>query len=173
MSDFFLGEIKLLPYNWAPKYWTLCAGQLLPINTNQALFSLLGTTYGGDGINNFALPDLRGRVPVHPNVSAGLPQGSKAGVENVTLVPNNLPVHNHLVMASSTAGDTTLFAGNNIAAAKNAAGEVNLYGSAASLQGLDPATVSSTGGNQAHENCQPSLVMNYCIATQGIYPSRN
>ncbi len=173
MSDFFLGEIKLLPYNWAPKYWTLCAGQLLPINTNQALFSLLGTTYGGDGINTFALPDLRGRVPVHPNVSAGLPQGSKAGVENVTLVPNNLPVHNHLVMASSTAGDTTLFAGNNIAAAKNAAGEVNLYGSAASLQALDPAVVSSTGGNQAHENCQPSLVMNYCIATQGIYPSRN
>ena len=173
MSDFFLGEIKLLPYNWAPKYWTLCAGQLLPINTNQALFSLLGTTYGGDGINNFALPDLRGRVPVHPNVSAGLPQGSKAGVENVTLVPNNLPVHNHLVMASSTAGDTTVVAGNNIAAANNAAGEVNLYGSAASLQGLDPATVSSTGGNQAHENCQPSLVMNYCIATQGIYPSRN
>ncbi|MCU7961823.1 MULTISPECIES: phage tail protein [unclassified Shewanella] len=173
MSDFFLGEIKLLPYNWAPKYWTLCAGQLLPINTNQALFSLLGTTYGGDGINTFALPDLRGRVPVHPNVSAGLPQGSKAGVENVTLVPNNLPVHNHLVMASSTAGDTTLLAGNNIAAAKNAAGEVNLYGSAASLQALDPATVSSTGGNQAHENCQPSLVMNYCIATQGIYPSRN
>ncbi|MBS0043446.1 phage tail protein [Shewanella sp. M16] len=173
MSDFFLGEIKLLPYNWAPKYWTLCAGQLLPINTNQALFSLLGTTYGGDGINTFALPDLRGRVPVHSNVSAGLPQGSKAGVENVTLVPNNLPVHNHLVMASSTAGDTTLLAGNNIATAKNAAGEVNLYGSAASLQALDPATVSSTGGNQAHENCQPSLVMNYCIATQGIYPSRN
>lgn len=173
MSDFFLGEIKLLPYNWAPKYWTLCAGQLLPINTNQALFSLLGTTYGGDGVNTFALPDLRGRIPVHPNVSAGLHQGSKAGAENVTLVPNNLPVHNHLVMASSTAGDTTLFAGNNIAAAKNAAGEVNLYGSAASLQALDPATVSSTGGNQTHENCQPSLVMNYCIATQGIYPSRN
>ena len=173
MSDNFLGEIKLLPYDWAPKYWTPCAGQLLSINTNQALFSLLGTTYGGDGITTFALPDLRGRVPVHPDVSAGLPQGSKAGVENVTLVSNNLPAHNHLVQASSGAGDTQAFTGNNIAAAKNAAGAVNLYAAATSLQALDPAVVSNTGGNQAHENCQPSLVLSYCIATQGIYPSRN
>lgn len=173
MSDNFLGEIKLLPYEWAPKYWALCAGQLLAISSNQALFSLLGTTYGGDGVTTFALPDLRGRAPIHPNVSAGLPQGVRAGVENVTLVPNNLPAHNHLVSASSTVGDTQLFAGNNIAAAKNPAGDVNLYEPVASLQTLDPATVSNTGGNQPHENCQPSLVLSYCIATQGIYPSRN
>lgn len=173
MADNFIGEIKLLPYEWAPKYWVLCAGQLLAINSNQALFSLLGTTYGGDGVTTFGLPDLRGRAPIHPNVSAGLPQGTKAGVENVTLLLTNLPTHNHLVQASSTAGDTQLFAGNNIAAAKNPAGDVSLYEPAASLQTLDPATVSNTGGNQPHENCQPSLVMNYCIATQGIYPSRN
>jgi microcystin-dependent protein len=173
MSDFFLGEIKLLPYNWAPKYWTLCAGQLLPINTNQALFSLLGTTYGGDGINTFALPDLRGRVPVHPNVNAGLPQGSKAGQETVTLTTANLPAHNHTVAVSTTAGNNTALNGNFIASANTAGTAVNIYGAATSLQPLDPASVSNTGGNQPHENCQPSLVMNYCIATQGIYPSRN
>jgi len=173
MSDFFLGEIKLLPYQWAPKYWALCAGQLLAINSNQALFSLLGTTYGGDGVTTFALPDLRGRVPVHTNPSASLPQGIKAGVETVTLGLNNLPAHNHLVAASSTAGDTQTFTGNNIAAAKNTAGDVNLYAAATSLQALAPAVVSNTGGNQAHENCQPSLVLSYCIAIQGIFPSRN
>ncbi|EIK44576.1 microcystin dependent protein [Cellvibrio sp. BR] len=171
MSDFFLGEIKLLPYNWAPKYWALCAGQLLPINSNQALFSLLGTTYGGDGVTTFALPDLRGRTALHPSPS--VPQGAKAGAETVTLTPSNLPQHNHFVAASSAVGDTQLFAGNNIAAAKNAAGDVNLYEPATGLQALDPATVSSAGGNQPHENRQPSLVMNFCIAIQGIYPSRN
>lgn len=173
MSDFFLGEIKLLPYNWAPKYWTLCAGQLLPINSNQALFSLLGTTYGGDGVTTFALPDLRGRVPVHPNVNAGLPQGSKAGVENVTLTTANLPAHNHGVSASTTQGDNLAFANNYIAGGKGNAGDVNLYEAPNSLQPLNPASVSNTGGSQPHENCQPSLVLNYCIATQGIYPSRN
>jgi microcystin-dependent protein len=171
MSDFFLGEIKLLPYDWAPKYWTLCAGQLLSINSNQALFSLLGTTYGGDGVTTFALPDLRGRVPVHPSTS--LPQGTKAGQETVTLTTANLPTHNHLVAVSTTAGNNPAFTGNFIAAGSNASGAVNIYGTATSLQPLDPAAVSNTGGNQPHENCQPSLVMNYCIATQGIYPSRN
>lgn len=108
MSDNFLGEIKLLPYNWPPKNWLPCDGRLLSIASNQALFSLLGTTYGGDGVTTFALPDLRGRVPVHPNVSAGLPQGSKAGVENVTLVTNNLPAHNHGVSAATTQGNLSL-----------------------------------------------------------------
>jgi microcystin-dependent protein len=171
MSDNFLGEIKLLPYDWPPKGWLLCAGQLLAINSNAALFSLLGTAYGGDGVTTFALPDLRGRAPVHP--SATLPQGSKVGVENVTLGLNNLPSHNHLVAASSAAGDTQLFAGNNIASPKNATGAVNLYEPVSNLQTLDPGTVSNTGNNQPHENCQPSLVLNYCIATAGIYPSRN
>lgn len=171
MSDHFLGEIKLLPYEWAPKYWALCAGQLLPINTNQALFSLLGTTYGGDGVTTFALPDLRGRTALHPSPS--VVQGAKIGQENVTLTTANLPTHNHAVAVSTTAGNSTAFTNNFIAAASNAGTAVNLYGAATSLQALDPASVANTGGGQAHENCQPSLVMSYCIALQGIFPSRN
>lgn len=173
MSDNFLGEIKLLPYNWPPKNWLPCDGRLLSIASNQALFSLLGTTYGGDGVTTFALPDLRGRVPVHPNVSAGLPQGSKAGVENVTLVTNNLPAHNHGVSAATTQGNNLTFANNYIAGGKGSSGDVNLYAAPNSLQPLNSATVSNAGGNQPHENCQPSLVLAYCIAVQGIYPSRN
>jgi microcystin-dependent protein len=173
MSDNFLGEIKLLPYDWPPKGWAPCDGRLLAISTNQALFSLLGTTYGGNGTTTFALPDLRGRVPLHPNVSAGVPQGAFAGVENVTLLLNNLPVHTHGVSASTTQGDNLTFANNYIAGGKGSAGDVNLYEVPNNLQTLNPATVSTTGGGQPHENCQPSLVLSYCIATQGIYPSRN
>jgi len=173
MSDNFLGEIKLLPYDWPPKGWAPCDGRLLAISTNQALFSLLGITYGGNGTTTFALPDLRGRVPIHPNLSAGVVQGAVGGVENVTLLLNNLPAHNHGVSASTTQGDNQTFENNYIAGAKNGTADVNVYGSAASLQALNPASVSNTGGGQAHGNCQPSLVLNYCIATQGIYPSRN
>lgn len=171
MSDNFIGEIKLLPYDWPPKGWALCAGQLLPITTNQALFSLLGTTYGGNGTTNFALPDLRGRAPAHPSPST--PSGTVAGVESVTLNSTNLPSHNHLVSASTTVGNNTAFDGNYIAAAGNASGTVNVYGTATNLQALIPASVSSVGDGQPHENCQPSLVMNYCIALSGIFPSRN
>jgi microcystin-dependent protein len=173
MSDNFLGEIKLLPYDWPPKGWAPCDGRLLAIATNQALFSLLGTTYGGNGVNNFALPDLRGRAPLHPNLGAGIPQGTVAGVENVTLLLNNLPAHNHGVSASTTQGNNLTFANNYIAGGKGSAGDVNLYEAPNNLQPLNPATVSNTGGSQPHENCQPSLVLSYCIATQGIYPSRN
>lgn len=173
MSDNFLGEIKLLPYDWPPKGWAPCDGRLLAINTNQALFSLLGTTYGGNGVTTFALPDLRGRVPLHPNVSAGIPQGTVAGVENVTLLQNNLPAHNHGVSAATTPGNNQTFASNYIAGAQAGGTNVNLYGAPNSLQTLNPASVSNTGGSQPHQNCQPSLVLAYCIATQGIYPSRN
>jgi microcystin-dependent protein len=173
MSDFFIGEIKLLPYNWAPKYWAPCDGRQLAISTNQALFSLLGTTYGGNGVTTFALPDLRGRVPVHPNVGAGLPQGAVGGVENVTLLLNNLPAHNHMVAANTTQGNNQTFANNYVAGAQIAGADVNLYGAPNNLQTLNPASVSNTGGSQPHQNCQPSLVLSYCIAIQGIYPSRN
>jgi len=173
MSDNFLGEIKLLPYDWPPKGWAPCDGRLLSIATNQALFSLLGTIYGGNGSTTFALPDLRGRAPLHTNAGGGLPLGTVAGVENVTLLLSNLPGHTHGVSASTAQGDNLAFANNYISGAKGASGDVNVYGNATSLQALNPATVSNTGGSQPHQNCQPSLVMNYCIATQGIYPSRN
>lgn len=172
MAEPYLGEIKLLPYSFAPRGWALCAGQLLAITSNQALFALLGTTYGGDGRTTFALPDLRGRVALHP--SPDTPIGARDGHETVTLTQANMPMHNHMVAASTAQSDTPLFAGNTIAAAMNTAvGDVDLYGPAVSLQALDPAVVSATGGSQAHENSQPSLVMNFCIATQGIFPSRN
>ena len=171
MSDFFLGEIKLLPYEWPPKGWALCAGQLLSIASNQALFSLIGTTYGGNGTTTFGLPDLRGRVPAHPSPST--PQGTVDGFENVTLNLGNLPAHNHLVSATTTAGNNIAFDGNYIASGANNSGAVTVYGDASNLQPLIPASVSSVGGNQPHENCQPSLVLNYCIAITGIFPSRN
>jgi microcystin-dependent protein len=112
-------------------------------------------------------------VPLHPNLNAGIPQGAFAGVENVTLLPNNLPSHNHMVSASTTQGDNQTFENNYIAGAKNGTADVNLYEAPANLQALNPASVSNTGGGQPHENCQPSLVLAYCIATQGIFPSRN
>lgn len=171
MSDPFIGEIKLVAYGAIPHGWAPCDGRLLAINTNQALFSLLGTTYGGNGVTTFALPDLRGRVAMHP--SASNPQGSVGGAENVTLTQNNLPSHNHFVGATSTVADSTAFTNNYVAATSNPQGAVNLYAAPASLQPLAAASVSNTGGNQPHENCQPSLVLNYCIALNGIFPSRN
>lgn len=172
MSDYFLGEIKLLPYEWPPKGWALCAGQLLSIASNQALFSLIGTTYGGNGTTTFGLPDLRGRVPAHP--SPATPSGTVAGAEKVTLTSATLPAHNHLVSAIATNGNSTMFDSNYIASAITNGGEsVSVYGSATNLQPLIPACVSSVGSNQPHENCQPSLVLNYCIAITGIFPSRN
>jgi microcystin-dependent protein len=172
MSDNFLGEIKLLPYGWSPKDWLPCNGQLLSINTYQALFSLIGTTYGGDGRVNFALPDLRGRVPVHP--SNALPLGAKAGAESVTLDQTQLPKHSHSVAASTAVANSTAFANNYIAHAVNPSGDVNIYASATSAQqSLAAASVSYSGGGQAHNNCQPSLVMSYCIALTGLFPSRN
>lgn len=171
MSDPFLGEIKLVAYGGIPHGWAPCDGRLLAINTNQALFSLLGTTYGGNGVTTFALPDLRGRVAMH--ASSTNPLGTVGGVENVTLTTNNLPAHNHAVGATSTAADNTTFTNNFVAATTNAQGAVNLYGAAASLQPMAAGVVSNTGGGQPHENCQPSLVLNYCIALNGIFPSRN
>jgi len=171
MSNNFLGEIKLLPYDWPPKGWALCAGQLLPIASNQALFSLLGTTYGGNGTTNFALPDLRGRVPAHP--SGATPSGTVAGAESVTLTSLNLPAHNHLVSASTTPANNTAFDGNYIASGATGTTAVSVYGDAVNLQPLNQGTVSLVGGGQPHENCQPSLVLNYCIALTGTFPSRN
>jgi microcystin-dependent protein len=163
MADPFLGELRLMSFNFPPQGWAMCNGQFLPINQNQALFSLLGTMYGGNGQTTFALPDLRGRVPTH--VGAGFTQGQAAGDETHTLSSQEMPAHTHSVNASSSAGD----AANPGALAQFSEG----YAGPSSLTPLQPSTIMNVGGSQPHENRQPYLVLNWCIALIGIFPSRN
>ncbi len=165
MSTPFLGEIKIVSFIFAPKGWAECIGQLLPINQNQALFSLLGTTYGGDGQTNFALPDLRGRVPFHTGNTLTL--GQRGGEEAHTLNITELPAHNHVPAGSSNAANAAAPTGN-VWATLTSAGYA-----AASNTSLNPASITNTGGSQAHNNQSPFLVLNFCIALQGIFPSRN
>jgi microcystin-dependent protein len=172
MATSYLGEIRLMPYDWPPKGWMLCQGQILPISSNQALFSLLGTTYGGNGVTTFQLPDLRGRSVRH--TSQDTPQGVKAGQETVTLSPSQIPAHIHTVTATAGSGNSTAFAGALVADAVAGGNPVNLYAEAGNpTQALAPAAVSTQGSSQPHSNTQPSLVLNYCIAVTGIFPSRN
>jgi microcystin-dependent protein len=154
-----------MSFEFAPKGWALANGQLLPINQNQALFSLLGTTFGGNGQVNFALPDLRGRVPIH--VGNGHTLGEQGGEQAHTLSSAEMNQHTHLGNASSVDGNTNVPVGSVLAVA------ANVYGAAASLTGISPATVSTVGGGQAHQNMQPFLTLSFCIALQGIFPSRN
>jgi microcystin-dependent protein len=165
MAEPFLSEIRIFSFSFAPRGWALCGGQLLPINQNQALFSLLGTTYGGDGRVNFALPDLRGRVPVHEGTGHTL--GQRAGAESHTLNLNETPAHTHLVRASSNSGNTPVPTNNFLAAANN------VYRPADNPTALSSGTVLNVGGSQAHPNMQPFLTLNFCIALQGIFPSPN
>ena len=167
MSEPFLAELKIVSFNFPPKGWALCNGQLLPINQNQALFSLLGTMYGGNGQTNFALPNLRGRIPIH--VGNGHTQGEAAGSDSVTVNIQQLPTHVHFLQASN-ANATTDTPDSSVALATSA---LDLYRAPTNLVAMDPGTVSSVGGSQAHENRQPYLVLNYIIALQGIFPSRN
>ncbi|GGI20991.1 phage tail protein [Bradyrhizobium guangdongense] len=167
MSEPFLAEIRMMSFNFPPKGWAFCNGQLIPINQNQALFSLLGTTFGGNGQTNFALPDLQGRVPVH--VGNGHTLGEKAGEQNHTLTISETPSHTHQANASSSStGAVDLPAGNVLA---NSAPNF-LYGAAQNLTPLNTATVGSVGGSQAHQNMQPFLTINFSIALQGIFPSQ-
>jgi microcystin-dependent protein len=167
MAEPFLSEIRLMSFVFAPKGWALCNGQLLPINQNQALFSLLGTTFGGDGRVNFALPDLRGRVPIH--VGAGHTLGERGGEQAHTLSIAELPQHAHVALASPAGGNQPVPTNAVPAsAAPNA-----LYAPAESLVALSAGTVASTGGSQAHLNMQPFLTLSFCIALQGIFPSPN
>lgn len=176
MSEFFIGQVMMAGFNFAPKFWALCNGQLLPINQNQALFSLLGTQYGGNGTTNFALPDLRSRTPigyassVDPSWQPPAVQiGQSAGVENVTLLSTNLPAHAHTLGATTSNGTT-----RNPNNATYAASAVPLFGPPTGTQvPLNPATVAPAGGNQPHPNLQPYMTINFCIALSGIYPSRN
>jgi len=165
MSEPFLGEIKIVSFNYPPKGWAFCNGALLPINQNQALFSILGTTYGGDGRVNFALPNLQGRCPTH--IGNGIVLGELGGEATHTLNFSELPAHTHTPVGNTTNPATSPSAGGNLwgfvagafAANPNAA--------------MNPACVAATGGNQPHENMSPYLVLNFVIALQGIFPSQN
>lgn len=167
MAEPFLSEIRIMSFNFAPKGWALCNGQLLPINQNQALFSLLGTTYGGDGRVNFALPNLRGNVPIHKGVGHTL--GESAGSTAVTITQQTMAQHLHFAQGTSNNTGNVATPGNALLAASN----VTVYGPAASLVALDPSSVTPVGGSQAHNNMMPYLVLNFCIALQGIFPSQN
>ena len=166
----FLGSVIIVSFNFAPKGFALCDGQLLPINQNTALFSLLGTIYGGDGIQTFALPDLRGRAPIHRGQGPGLQsyvQGQNGGEETVTLNISQIPNHNHVAMASTAPANT-----GNLAGASWGRPRVLLYSASAPSTPMSSAALAPAGGSQPHDNVKPYLVVNYAICLQGIFPSR-
>lgn len=160
-----LGEIGMVAFGFAPRGWALCNGQFLPINQNQALFALLGTTYGGNGQTTFALPDLRDRVPIHVSAADGL--GTRAGTAAHTVTISELPAHTHALNATPLNATTAVPTAGVLAATSG------LYGPVAGLTTLHPATVGAVGASQAHENRQPFLSVNFVIALQGIFPSQN
>lgn len=177
MTEVFLGQITTFGFNFAPKYFALCNGQQLAIAQNQALFSLLGTMYGGNGVTTFALPDLRSRTPVGAGNSVdpgwnppAYNQGEIGGVENVTLLTTQMPNHSHTCNGNTAAADN-----RNPTGAFFATTSKEMYSPAASgpQVALSPATIGMAGGNQPHANVQPYLAINFCIALSGIYPSRN
>ncbi len=169
MSEPFLAEIRIISFAFAPKGWALCSGQLLPINQNQALFSLLGTTYGGNGQTTFALPDLQGRAPLHFGPEIVL--GARAGEEMVALTASELPVHSHGALADAGVATTSLPASALLA--KKPRFGASIYGAPQSLVELRGDAVAAVGGGQPHENMQPFLTLNFVIALQGIFPSQN
>lgn len=167
MSEPFLAEVRIISFNFAPKGWALCNGQLLPINQNQALFSLLGTTYGGDGRVNFALPDLRGRTPIH--MGDGFIQGQRGGETSHTVNQSEMPQHTHMVYGTKNTPNSKE-PQNKLWAPSTA----NPYSNALTNAGtMSPTSVTATGGSQPHENMQPYLALNFIIALQGIFPSQN
>jgi len=178
VSDYFIGQVMMTGFNFAQKYFLQCNGSLLAIQQNQALFSLLGTIYGGNGVTNFALPDLRSRTPVGGVTSADpswspptLPPGTAAGTESVTLLAMNLPPHTHLMAATTAAGSDAANNGSEVFAALG--GTATLYGPANALLPLTASPTSQTGGNAPHSNMQPYEVINFNICQYGVFPSRN
>ena len=167
MAEPFLSEIRIMSFGYAPRGWALCNGQLLPINQNQGLFSLLGTTVGGDGRVNFALPDLRGRTPIH--VGSGHTLGEKGGEQAHTLSIAELPEHTHVLQATSTDGNAVLPTGNLLARSVTQVYTAQIT----NLASMNPATIANVGGSQAHLNMQPFLTLTFAIALQGIFPSPN
>lgn len=175
MSEPFIAEIRAFGFNFPPRGWATCDGQLMPISQNSALFALVGTLYGGNGTSNFALPDLKGRVPMHPNQGPGLSPrtlGENGGAEQVTLVVNEMPAHAHALMVSNEIGEDRKPSGELLA--RSTGGP--LYGPVpaqpASLVSMAPSMVQPAGGGQPHNNMMPFQVLNFCIALQGIFPPR-
>jgi microcystin-dependent protein len=166
MAEPFLSEIRIMSFNYAPRGWAMCNGQFLPINQNQALFSLLGTTYGGNGQTTFALPDLRGKVPIH--VGSGHTLGEQGGEQAHTLSISQIPTHTHVLNGTNTDGDQAIPVGNLLARSAT-----QLYAPPSNLAPMNAASVTNTGGSQAHANLQPFLTLTFCIALQGIFPSQN
>jgi microcystin-dependent protein len=170
MAEPFYGEIRMTAFNFPPRGWALCNGQLLPINQNQALFSLLGTTYGGDGRTTFALPDLQGRVPVHAG-GGSVQLGEKSGSETVTLAGSQVPAHAHAILGSANQANSTNPAGRVLA--QKPRGGANVFGGAANTT-LAPETLATSAGvAQPHDNVQPFCAVNFVIALIGIFPTRD
>lgn len=172
MADPFVAEIRLFPFNFAPRGWAFCDGQLLPLSQNTALFSLLGTTYGGNGKSNFALPNLQGRAAMHPGQGPGLALrdlGETGGSDTVTLLPSEIPSHTHSLAASNESGEDRKAVGEAMARSTGGA----LYGPVpATPVALAPEAISAAGGGQPHNNLMPYLTLNFCIALQGVFPPR-
>lgn len=172
MADPFVAEIRIFPFNFPPKGWAFCSGQILPLSQNTALFSLLGTTYGGDGKSNFALPDLQGCAAMHPGQGPGLSLhdlGEIGGSETVSLLETEIPAHNHQFSFGNTTAVSANPANSNFAISPNS--NASVY--TASTSNLKPAsTLAPAGGDQPHNNMQPYLTLNFCIALQGVFPPR-
>ncbi len=172
MSEPFLAEIRMIGFNFAPRDWAFCDGQLLPINQNQSLYSLLGTTYGGDGRTSFALPDLRSRTPVH--VGDGVQLGQKGGAETITLTSAEMAAHTHTLHASTAAAADRTGSDDLLAVVPESEGETPYRAvEAATMIAMKSDSVSNNGGGQAHNNMQPYLTISYIIALRGLFPSRN
>jgi microcystin-dependent protein len=172
MSDQFLAEIRIFPFNFAPTGWAFCDGQLMPISQNTALFALLGTTYGGDGKSTFALPDMQGNAPMQPGQGQGLSLrdlGEMSGVENITLLQSEIPLHTHSLMAQNTFGASTDPADRLWG---RPFGGGSMYAASGAVTALAPQAISPAGGGLPHNNMQPYLTLNFCIALQGIFPQR-
>ncbi len=174
MADPFVAEIRIFPFNFAPKGWAFCDGQILPLSQNTALFSLLGTTYGGDGKSNFALPNMQGNAPMHPGQGPGLSLhdlGEQAGSETVTLLESEIPSHSHQARAHGADPADLNAPGTNDSLARSSNGFA--YAAPSALAAMSSSALAPTGGSGPHNNMQPYLTLNFCIALQGVYPPRS
>ena len=172
MSDQFLAEIRIFPFNFPPTGWAFCNGQLMPLSQNTALFALLGTTYGGDGKSTFALPDMQSNAPMQPGQGQGLSLrdlGEMSGVESITLLQSEIPVHTHTISASNADGIDRIVSDQTLPAVGVA---VSYYGAAANFSAMAFQALAPAGGGLPHNNMQPYLTLNFCIALQGVFPQR-